>query len=388
MKVVIAPQYFKESRSGMQVARAMERGVKNALRHASCVLVPVADGGDGTLETLIDQSGGLIVRSVVSGPLGGEVTAMWGSMGDKATAVIEMAQSSGLALLKPNERDPRLTTTRGVGELFKHALDSGHRKFIVGIGGSATNDGGAGFAQALGVRLLDEGDQELEQGGAALGNLHRIDMSGIDERLSEITVDVACDVNNPLCGTEGASAIFGPQKGAMPEVVRELDGALAHFARIIERDVKVSVAEQPGSGAAGGLGAGLMAFTAANLRSGSDIVLDVVKMEDHLIDADVVIVGEGRFDKSTVFDKAPAAVARLARKKGIPVIGIAGSLGEGYEKLHEEGISAMFSIVRRPTTLEEAMAQTDALVASATEEVFRAFALGMNYRTGSSEQAR
>ena len=377
MRAVIAPQHFKESRTGLEVAHSMEVGLKRVWPDAKCVIIPVADGGDGTLETLVEYSNGRIIETEVMGPLGEKVTAKWGSIGDGTTAVIEMAQAAGLALVKREKRDPLTATTFGVGQLFKAAMDSGHRRLIVGIGGSATNDGGAGFAEALGAKLMDENGNQLERGGAALARLSRIDVSEMDERLSAIYIDVACDVVNPLCGETGAAAIFGPQKGATPEDVQELDAALKHFNVILERDLGKSVANINGAGAAGGLGAGLMAFANANLRSGADIVMEAIGLEKVLADADLVFVGEGSIDHSTVFNKSPAAVAKLAKRYNLPVMGICGSLGEGYKDVNLHGIDAVFSIVNRPMELSEAMNRTDELVASATEEACRAFDAGM-----------
>jgi uncharacterized damage-inducible protein DinB len=260
--------------------------------------------------------------------------------------------------------------------LFRAALDAGHRKFIIGIGGSATNDGGAGFAQALGFRLLDERGDELERGGAALARLDRIDSSAADGRLGDVEVMVACDVNNPLCGPTGASAIFGPQKGATPEMVRQLDAALAKFAEVVARDLGKDVKERPGAGAAGGLGAGLIAFVHADLRAGVDIVLDAVRLDDKLAGADLVITGEGQIDRSTVFNKAPVGVARRAKKRGIPVIAVAGSLGEGYEQTHELGIDAAFSLVSGPMSLDDAIGSSRKLIERAAEEAMRAALVG------------
>jgi glycerate kinase len=380
MKVVIAPQGFKGSLTALEVAHAIESGVRRAASDAVTVVVPVADGGDGTLQALVDSSGGRIVTSRVTDPLGRPIDAQWGSMGDGRTAVIEMARSSGLALLRADERDPLRTTTYGVGELFRAALEAGHRKFIVGIGGSATNDGGAGFAQALGFRLLDSRGRELERGGAALATLDRIDASGVDPRVKDVDVVVACDVNNPLCGSTGASAIFGPQKGASPAMVAQLDAALGHFADVVRRDLGMDVRERPGAGAAGGLGAGLMAFVGAELRAGVDIVLEAVKLDRELDGADMVITGEGQIDRSTVFNKAPVGVARLAKKRGIPVIAIAGSLGEGYEQTHALGIDAAFSLVNGPMSLDAAMGGGARLIERAAEEAMRAILTGRGMR--------
>ncbi|MSQ08912.1 MAG: glycerate kinase [Dehalococcoidia bacterium] len=372
MKIVIAPQGFKGSLTALEIARAIETGIKRAMPDAETVLVPVADGGDGTLQALVDSSGGRIVTSTVTGPLGKPVQAQWGAMGDGVTAVIEMARASGLALIKREERDPLHATTRGTGELVKTALDAGLRRFIVGIGGSATNDGGAGLAQSLGARLLDKSGMDLEPGGAALAHLDRIDVSKMDPRLKESKFTVACDVNNPLCGATGASAIFGPQKGATPEMVKQLDAALGHLADVIRRDIGANVKDRPGAGAAGGLGAGLMAFVDAELRAGVDIMLEAVGLEKLLPGTDLVITGEGQIDRSTVFNKAPVGVAMLAKKRGIPVFALAGSLGDGYQQVHQHGIDAVFSLVNGPMSLDDAMARTSDLISAQAEEIARA----------------
>ncbi len=375
-KVVIAPQAFKGSLSALEIARAIEAGVLQAAPDVQTVLVPVADGGDGTLQALVDSSGGKIITSTVTGPLRQPVQAQWGAMGDGVTAVIEMARASGLALLMREERAPLIATTLGTGELIKIALDSGHRKFIVGIGGSATNDGGAGMAQALGARLLDRQGLELPPGGAALAHLDRIDISGMDTRLAAAAFTVACDVNNPLCGDTGASAIFGPQKGATPDMVKQLDAALWHFADIIQRDLRQDVRNRAGAGAAGGLGAGLMAFVDADLRAGVDIMLEAVGLAAKLDNADLVITGEGQIDRSTAFNKAPVGVAALAKPRNIPVIAIAGSIGDGYERVHSLGIDAVFSLVTGPMALDEAMNRTRELIARTTEQAVRAVMIG------------
>ena len=371
MKVVIAPQTFKGSISALEVARAMSDGVRRVISDAQTVLVPVADGGDGTLETLVESSTGEIHTSEVTGPLGERVVAQWGAMGDGRTAVVEMARTSGLALVPTDKRDPLLATTYGLGEVIRHALDVGFRRFIVGIGGSATNDAGAGMAQALGVRLLDADGHDLPFGGAALAQLDRIDMSGIDRRASESEFSVACDVNNPLTGPEGASAVYGPQKGATPDMVARLDAALRHLAEVAKRDIGVKISDVPGAGAAGGLGGGLIAFLGGSLRTGVDIVLDTVGLDQHLEDADLVITGEGSLDFQTVYDKAPIGVARRAKARGIPVIAIAGSLGERHVEVHRHGIDAAAAITSAPMTLDEAYTQAAELVANATEEALR-----------------
>lgn len=368
MKVVIAPQTFKGSISALDVAKAMSEGVLLVVPDAETVIVPVADGGDGTLETLVEGSGGDIRSVIVTGPLGERREAEWGAMGDGNTAVIEMARTSGLALVPIDERNPLTTTTYGFGEAIRHALDAGFRRFIVGIGGSATNDAGAGMAQALGVRLLDDEGKDLPYGGAALARLARIDMSGLDERANEAEFMVACDVNNPLTGPKGASAIYGPQKGATPEMVNELDSALAHFAEIVRRDIGANINDVSGAGAAGGLGGGLIAFLNGQLRAGVDIILDAVGLDEALQGADLVITGEGALDHSTVYNKAPVGVASRAKMNGIPVIAISGSLGEGYHDLHQHGIDAAAAITCAPMSLDEASANAASLITATTEE--------------------
>jgi glycerate kinase len=376
VKVVIAPQAYKGSISALDAARAMSEGVRRVAPDADIVLAPVADGGDGTLETLVEGSGGEIRTLEVTGPLGDTIMAPWGAMGDGNTAVVEMARTSGLALVPIEKRNPLTTTTHGLGEAIRHALDSGFRRFIIGIGGSATNDGGAGMAQALGVRLLDAEERDLPFGGAALARLDRIDMSGLDPRAPESRFMVACDVTNPLTGPEGASAIYGPQKGATPEMVSQLDAALLHLAQVVKRDIGAEINNVQGAGAAGGLGGGLIAFLDAELRAGVDIVLDTVGLDRHLDGADLVITGEGSMDHQTVYNKAPIGVAERASSRGIPVIAVSGSLGEGYGEVHHHGIDAAAAITCAPMTLDDAIAQAAELVANATERALRFMVVG------------
>ena len=371
MKVVIAPQGFKGSITAMQAARAIQRGVVAAAPGAETVLVPVADGGDGTLHALVDGTGGQTFKSKVRGPLGLPIEASWGVMGDGVTAVIEMARPSGLALLPPERRDPRVTTTWGTGEIIREALEKGFKRIIVGLGGSATNDGGAGMAGALGVRFLDSQGRELVMGGAALADLDRIDLSGLHPVLRDAVVVGATDVTNPLCGPTGASVVYGPQKGASSQVVEQLDAALHHFASVVKRDVGQDVLDRPGSGAAGGLGAGLMAFAGGELRSGIDMVCDVLGFDDHLEGADVVITGEGRADRSTVFDKAPVGVARRALAKGVPTVLLAGGLGPGYRDLYQHGIASIVTISDRPMNFPQSLRRTEELLEGAAERAVR-----------------
>ena len=376
-KVVLAPQGFKESLSGMEIAEAMAIGVKSVWPEAETVLIPVADGGDGTLQALVDSSGGEVRSAEVEDAIGRTIESQWGALGNGTTAVIEVASAVGLARLGQDERDVRNASTFGVGQLFIEALDAGFTDFIIGVGGSATNDGGSGMIQALGGKLTDSDGNDIARGGIALLDLVNIDVSGLDPRMANVNVVVACDVNNPLCGTRGASAIFGPQKGATDEDIQELDAALANFAEIIAKNLHKDVAEIPGAGASGGLAAGLMGFFDARLRLGADIVLEALNIEKHLKDAELVIVGEGQFDRSTVFNKSPVAVAQRAKRIGIPVIGIAGSLGAGFREVHEHGIDAVFSLVNRPMTLKAAMEDTKRLVAIATEQACRAISINL-----------
>ena len=374
-KVVLAPQGFKESLTGMEIAEAMSIGVKSIWPDAQTVLIPVADGGDGTLQALVDSSGGEVRTAMAEDAIGRTIEAEWGALGNGTTAVIEVANAIGSARLEQEERDVRNASTFGVGQLFIEALDAGFSDFIIGVGGSATNDGGAGMIQAMGGKLTNANGDEIARGGIALSDLANIDVSGLDPRMVGANVVVACDVNNPLCGTRGASAVFGPQKGATYKDIQELDVALGNFAEIIAKDLHTDVAKIPGAGASGGLGAGLMGFFDARLRLGADIVLEALSLDKHLEDADLVIVGEGQFDRSTVFIKSPVAVAQRAKRRGTPVIGIAGSLGAGFREVHEHGIDAVFSLVNRPMSLKAAMEDTKRLVAIATEEACRALAI-------------
>ena len=385
MKIVIAPQGFKAGISGLEAARAIARGVSAAISGAETVLAPVADGGDGTLNALVDGTSGQVFTSTVTGPLGQPLEAQWGVMGDGHTAVIEMALASGLALVPQRRRDPRSTTTAGTGEMLKEALDRGFTRIIVGLGGSATNDGGAGLATALGARFLDSDGNPLPPGGSALAKLHSIDTQGFHGGLAGVTVIAATDVTNPLCGPDGASAIFGPQKGATPDTVQELDAALANYARVVARDLGRDVSEAPGAGAAGGLGAGLMAFTRATLQSGIDMVCDVLGFDSLLEGADLVITGEGRADHSTIFNKAPVGVARHAQAHGVPTVLLAGGLGPGYEELYDHGLAAVVCIADRPMTFDVSLSRTAELLEAAAERSMRLIATGQGMRGAAAD---
>ncbi|MEH7479970.1 glycerate kinase [Neobacillus drentensis] len=355
MKVVIAPDSFKESLSATEVANAIEEGFRKIFPHADFVKVPMADGGEGLVQSLVDSLDGRLIHQDVTGPLGKNVKGFFGLIHNDKTAVIEMAAASGLHLVSREDRNPLHTTTYGVGELILSALDYDVEKIILGIGGSATNDGGAGMAQALGGKLLDGYGHEIGFGGGALAHLHSINIEGFDSRLSEVSFEVACDVENHLLGATGASSVFGPQKGATEEMVVILDQNLAHFARVIERDLGKHVSDVPGAGAAGGLGAGLLAFLPCELKKGIQIVVEATRLEDHIRDATLVITGEGKIDNQTIYGKTPIGVAKVAKKHDVRVIGVAGSLGAGYEAVHDCGIDAVFSIVPGVTSLEQAL---------------------------------
>ncbi|MFL2648443.1 MAG: glycerate kinase [SAR202 cluster bacterium] len=374
-KILLSPQEFKESLSGYEVASAMKEGILRVDPLVNIEISPVADGGDGTLKTMVDVTNGNIVEETVENPLGDQIQAEWGKLGTSQTAVIEMARASGLALLKENEKSALKTTTYGTGQLFKSALDQGIKKFILAIGGSATNDGGAGFATAIGARLLDKNNNAIYPSGENLSLIDKIDLSNLDQRIKDIEVQVACDVNNPLCGDTGASAIFGPQKGASNNDIDILDRNLLHWSELIRNQMGKDVKDIPGAGAAGGLGAGLMAFVNAELALGADIVLNTLDYDKKLKDIDLVIVGEGQTDKSTQYNKSPVAVSTRAKKLGIPVICISGSLGEGYKECTNQGIDSFFSIVNKPMELEFALNNAYDLISSSTEEIYKTLIL-------------
>jgi glycerate kinase len=376
MKIAIAPNAFKGSLSAAQAAACIERGIRRALPNILTVKIPMADGGDGTLHAIVEATGGRKVNCRVHNPVGREIQSTLGLTGDGRTAVIEMALASGLALLKPNERNPMLTTSWGVGELIRAALDFRVRKIVLGIGGSATVDGGIGMARALGVKFFDARDRELDHNGGVLPTLSRIDLAGLDARLKNVSVSVACDVNNPLSGKRGAAHVYGPQKGATPAMVKELDDGLKRLASIIAKDLGVKVAKLPGAGAAGGLGAGLVALLGAEMRPGVDIVNEVIGLERKLIGCNLVITGEGRLDGQTANGKGPVGVAKVAQKLGIPVIAICGSLGPHAEKVLAVGIDAFFSALEESMP-ETALAQRSAgMLERCAEQVGRLIAVG------------
>jgi glycerate 2-kinase len=354
MKIVIAPDSFKESLTAMEASEAIEKGFRRILPDAEIVKVPMADGGEGIVQSLIDATEGKILKKRVTGPLGTLVEGFFGILGDGRTAVIEMAAASGLHLVPVEKRNPLLTCTKGTGELILAALDEGVDHIIIGIGGSATNDGGAGMARALGAKFFDEAGNEIAEGGGNLHKLASIDVSGIDRRLGNLKIEVACDVDSPLIGPRGASAIFGPQKGATRQMVQQLDQNLEHFAKILARDLGIQIANVPGAGAAGGLGGGLLAFLNAELKSGVDIVLEATKLNEIVKDATLVITGEGKIDSQTIFGKTPIGVAKTAKQYGVPVVAIAGNLADDCEVVYEHGIDALFCIVPGILSLPEA----------------------------------
>jgi len=354
MKIVIAPDSYKESLSAPDVAEVIEKGFREIFPDARYVRVPLADGGEGTVEAMIAATQGKECHAQVTGPLNSKVDAVWGLSGDGNTAFIEMAAASGLGLVPPDKRDPLLTTSYGTGELIAQALNNGAKKIVIGIGGSATNDAGVGMMQALGVRFLDGEGRDLSPGGGSLSQLERIDISGLDPRLADCTVRVACDVTNPLIGPQGASRIFGPQKGATEEMINTLDKNLEHYADIIARSFDIDVKHSPGTGAAGGMGATLKVFLNAELRRGIEVVTQALNLEEQIHDCTLVITGEGRLDSQSINGKVPVGVASIAKKYDKPVIAIAGSLHPDVDVVYQHGIDAIFSVLSTLSTREEA----------------------------------
>ncbi|AVX21112.1 glycerate kinase [Carboxydocella sporoproducens DSM 16521] len=369
MRVLIVPDSFKGSLSATAVAEAIRSGWQRVRPQDEIKLIPIADGGEGTVEALLTAVGGEKVDCVVRGPLDRPVQAFYGLLNEGRTAVIEMAAASGLHLVPVAERNPLLTTTSGTGQLIKAALDRGCRRLIIGIGGSATNDGGTGMATALGARFLDQEGRELPPGGGALVNLWQVDLSGLDPRIKEVEILVACDVTNPLIGPQGASRIYGPQKGATAEQVEILEAGLTRLAKVVEGELGVAIADLPGAGAAGGLGGGLVAFLGARLQPGFPLIARQCRLQEWIDWAELVITGEGQLDGQSVYGKVPVGVAAMA--KGKPVIVLAGSIGPGAEKTLTAGITAYFSIVSGPMALAEAMERGRELLVETAEQVAR-----------------
>ena len=378
MKIVIAPDSFKESLTALEVAEAIEAGLKKVLPDAEYVKVPMADGGEGTVQSLVDATEGRLISAEVRAPLGNKVTAEFGLSGDGRTAIIEMAAASGLHLVPSEKRNPLHTTSYGTGELILAALDEGVEKIIVGIGGSATNDGGAGMLQALGALLLDAQHQPIGAGGGCLQDLAAIDLSGLDKRLADVEIVVACDVDNPLCGEKGASAVFGPQKGATAEMVQALDSGLQHFAALAARDLGLDIQSPAGAGAAGGMGGGVLLLPDARLQAGVKIVMEAVGLAEKVQDADLVITGEGRMDAQSVHGKTPIGVAHTAKAFGKPVIAIVGCLREDYEVVYAQGIDAVFPIIRQLGSLEEILQHGRDNLVSAAQNVARIYQMGIS----------
>lgn len=362
MKIVIAPDSFKDSLSAQGVAQAIANGLRDVWPEAQLIECPMADGGEGTIEAVLAACNGQWMQANVSGPRGQPVHAHWGWLPETRTAIIEMATGSGLQLLTLEQRDATRTSTFGTGQLITAALDCGAKRIILAIGGSATNDAGTGMLSALGARFLDADRQPLPPGGLALAKVAHIDLTAMDSRLSEVQFEVAADVDNPLCGLHGASHVFGPQKGASPEQVLALDAALQHFAEHSARVLGNDHSQYPGSGAAGGMGFAAKAYLNAAFRPGVDVVADLTGLAEALEGADLVITGEGRFDAQTLRGKTPFGVARIARKRGVPVVVLAGTLGEGYAELYAHGISAAFALTSGPMTLEQACQNASTLL--------------------------
>lgn len=375
MKIVIAPDSFKDSLSAQGVAQAIASGLREVWPDARLIECPMADGGEGTIEAVLAACDGQWMKNRVTGPLGQPVEAQWGWLADTRTAIIEMAMASGLQLLTLEQRDATVTTTYGTGELIAAAMDAGARRIILAIGGSATNDGGTGMLSALGARFLDRNDRPLPPGGLALSKLARIEIEHMDARLGTVQFEVAADVNNPLCGEQGASHIFGPQKGASPEQVLALDAALAHFAKVSSGLLGKDDSAYPGSGAAGGMGFAAKAYLNASFRPGVEVVADLTGLAEALDGADLVITGEGRFDAQTLRGKTPFGVARIAGRAQVPVIVLAGTLGDGYADLYDHGISAAFALTSGPMTLDQACRNAATLLHDRARDLARVWAL-------------
>ncbi|MBS5936920.1 glycerate kinase [Clostridium sp.] len=381
MKVVIAPDSYKGSLTAMEVANCIEEGIKRYNKNIEVVKVPMADGGEGTVQALVDATGGRIINLKVCDPLLREVDSFYGILGDGNTAIIEMAAASGINLLDRNELNPLITSTYGTGQIINDAIERGCKNIIVGIGGSGTNDGGAGMLRALGIRFLNEEGRDIQEGGAALKELHSIDKKNFNKRISKCNIKVACDVDNPLCGLNGASHVFGPQKGASKEDIELLDEALNQYAKIIKNEFNIDVLNIPGSGAAGGSGAAFLAI-GSKLERGIDIVINETNLQTMIESADIVFTGEGRIDFQTKFGKAPYGVAKEAKKNGLPVIAICGEIGEGYDELYNHGFTSIFSIVNRPMTLEESIKDSKKLIRDVSERIVRVICEGDKYLDG------
>ncbi|HEX2395765.1 MAG TPA: glycerate kinase [Bacteroidales bacterium] len=376
MKILICPDKFKESLTAEKVAESIKIGILKDWKHAECTIMPMADGGEGTVSAIVAATKGKTEKLTVHDPLMRPVDAFYGISGDGKTAVIEMAAASGLALVKPEERNPMITTSYGTGELIQNAIDKGCESIIIGIGGSATVDGGVGMAQAMRIRFLDENGHEIKPGGGNLRSVKHIDMSGIDKRIAKCKITVACDVTNVLTGREGAAYVFGPQKGATQEQVKVLDDSLVYLSNLIRRQINIDISSVSGGGAAGGMGAGIVAFLGGEIKKGFEVISEIVKLEEYIKSSDLIITGEGKIDGQTAYGKTPAGIAGIAIKYNKPVIAFAGALGAGYEKLYENGFSAIIPIADRPMSLEESMKVTGVLLEEAASRMIKVMGIG------------
>lgn len=379
MKIIIAPDSFKESLTAKQVCQAIESGLKRVWQDAEYVHIPLADGGEGTVQSLVDATQGEIIDCAVTGPLGHQVDAFYGRLGGELshTAVIEMAAASGLHHVPSAQRDPKITTSFGTGELIAHALENGAKKLIIGLGGSATNDGGMGMLEALGVKFLDSNSHIISGNGIGLTQIKSININALHPQLADCEIVIASDVDNPLCGEHGATTTFGKQKGATAEDTKLLDNALSDYADLIASQLDRQVKDKPGAGAAGGLGAAFLGFTSATLKPGIAIVLETLSIEDHLQDADLVITGEGRIDWQSAHGKTPVGIAQAAKKFDLPVIALAGCVGDNYQAVYEHGIDAVFAAIPRPFDLKTAFTEAEVNMANLAENVARTIKIGM-----------
>jgi glycerate kinase len=375
MNILAAPDSFKGSLTALEVAENIKKGINNFDKNINVDLLPMADGGEGTVQSLVDATDGQIIKKEVTGPLGNKVEAFYGILGDQKTAVIEMAAASGLPLIPPAKRNPLKTTTYGTGELIASALEHGLKKIIIGIGGSATNDAGVGMAQALGAEILDENGNQIAFGGENLDKIKEINLENLDSRIKEVEILTACDVDNPLFGRNGAAYVYAPQKGADQYMVEKLDNNLRYFNEVVKNELGKNVNKIPGAGAAGGLGAGLVAFLGAELKAGVDIILDLINFEKRLENVDLVFTGEGMLDGQSIYGKTPVGVAKKAKEKGIPVIAIAGTLGFGVERVLEHGIDAYFSIIDKPAELDLIIKETPKLIQRLSEQLIRTISI-------------
>lgn len=371
MHIVVAPDSFKECLTATQVSLAISKGIKRIVPEADIICIPVADGGEGTVEALVTATGGKIIQTPSVDALNRPIQSFYGILGDGKTAVIEMAAASGIELIAPEERTPLITTTFGTGVLLKAALDAGFTQIIIGIGGSATNDGGSGMAQALGFELFDKDGQPLNLGGGSLCALHSIDWSNVHPKLQEAKITVACDVRNPLIGPSGATYVYGPQKGATPQMLETLEKNMVHFSRILHQEMKINVSEIPGAGAAGGLGAGLMAFCKAEMISGFELVSKLTNLEKHISQASLVFTAEGKIDAQTAFGKTISGVGQLAKRYKVPVIALAGMVTDDLTELYKQGVTSVFAIGNQPMSLEESKARAAELLANTAEQIMR-----------------